>query len=45
MHVVARAAMPAEPTRYERVNYDGVADGDVLNSGADSVHPTRILMA
>ena len=44
MHIVARAAMPAEPTRYQRVNDDGVANGDVLDSGADSVHPTRILM-
>jgi hypothetical protein len=45
MHVVAGAAMPAEPTRYQRVNDDGVADGNVLDSAADSVHPTRVLMA
>jgi hypothetical protein len=45
MHVIARTAMPAEPTRYQRVNDDRVADGDVLDSGADSVHPTCILVA
>ena len=27
------------------MNDDGVADGDVLDSGADGVHPAGILMA
>jgi hypothetical protein len=45
MHVVAGTAMPAKAARNQRMSDDNVADGNVLDSGTDSVHPAGILMA
>src|SRR3954452_14089864 len=44
VHVVARAAAPAQPARDVRVHDDGVADLQVGDTGPDLAHPAGVLV-